>query len=67
MLSYKYDYISYIYSTITKHNFTQEFLASKIGISRPTYIQIEQGSGFNYIEVKNLAEIFDTSFEDLLI
>ncbi|PIV10506.1 MAG: XRE family transcriptional regulator, partial [Candidatus Portnoybacteria bacterium CG03_land_8_20_14_0_80_41_10] len=26
-----------------KHNLTQEFLASEIGVSRPTYMQIEQG------------------------
>jgi len=26
-----------------KNNLTQGFLASKIGVSRPTYMQIEQG------------------------
>ena len=26
-----------------KNNLTQEFLAAKIGVSRPTYMQIEQG------------------------
>ncbi|PIZ69469.1 MAG: XRE family transcriptional regulator, partial [Candidatus Portnoybacteria bacterium CG_4_10_14_0_2_um_filter_44_20] len=26
-----------------KHSLTQEFLASEIGVSRPTYVQIEQG------------------------
>ena len=43
-------------------------MSSKIGISRPTYIQIEQGErDLTITEAKNLAEIFDISFEDLLM
>ncbi len=50
-----------------KNNLTQEFLASKIGISRPTYMQIEQGErDLTITEAKKLAEIFDISFENFL-
>lgn len=50
-----------------KHNLTQEFLASELGISRPTYFQIEQGERDMTIkEAKKLAEIFDVSFENFL-
>jgi transcriptional regulator with XRE-family HTH domain len=48
-----------------KHNLTQEFLASKIGISRPTYVQIEQGErDLTINEGEKLASIFGISFED---
>ncbi len=47
-----------------KHNLTQEFLASEIGISRPTYMQIEQGKrDLTIIEAQRLAKIFDISFD----
>ena len=50
-----------------KHNLTQEFLASEIGVSRPTYMQIEQGKRDLTIgEAKKLAAIFSMSLEDLL-
>lgn len=50
-----------------KNNLTQEFLASKIGVSRPTYMQIEQGKrDLTIIEAKKLAAIFSISFEDFL-
>lgn len=50
-----------------KHNLTQEFLASELGISRPTYMQIEQGErDITITEAKKLAQIFDISFEDFL-
>lgn len=50
-----------------KHNLTQEFLASKIGVSRPTYVQIEQGErDLTITEARKLAEIFDISFEKFL-
>ena len=50
-----------------KHNLTQEFLASKIGVSRPTYIQIEQGEkDLTISAAKMLADIFGISFEDFL-
>lgn len=48
-----------------KNNLTQEFLASKIGVSRPTYIQIEQGGrDLTIAEAEKLASIFGIPFED---
>jgi transcriptional regulator with XRE-family HTH domain len=50
-----------------KNNLTQEFLASELGISRPTYVQIEQGRrDLTITEAKNLADIFGIPFEDFL-
>ncbi len=50
-----------------KHNLTQEYLASEIGVSRPTYIQIEQGEkDLTISAAKTLADIFGISFEDFL-
>lgn len=50
-----------------KHNLTQGFLASKIGVSRPTYMQIERGEReLTISEAKKLAAIFDVSLEDFL-
>jgi len=50
-----------------KHGLTQEFLASKIGITRPTYLQIEQGErDLTITEARKLADIFGISFENFL-
>lgn len=50
-----------------KHGLTQEFLASRIGVSRPTYMQIERGERELAIsEAKKLAAIFDMPLEDFL-
>lgn len=50
-----------------KHNLTQEFLASALDISRPTYIQIERGErDLTITEAKKLAEIFDIPLENFL-
>ena len=50
-----------------KHNLTQEYLASELGISRPTYIQIEQGGReLTISEAMKLADIFGISFNDFL-
>ena len=50
-----------------KNNLTQEFLASKIGVSRPTYMQIEQGKrDLTVTEAKKLAAIFSIPIEDFL-
>ncbi|MFH1392533.1 MAG: type II toxin-antitoxin system antitoxin SocA domain-containing protein [bacterium] len=50
-----------------KNNLTQEFLASKIGVSRPTYVQIEQGKrDLTITEAQKLASVFNMSLEDLL-
>ncbi|MFA5232349.1 MAG: type II toxin-antitoxin system antitoxin SocA domain-containing protein [Candidatus Paceibacterota bacterium] len=50
-----------------KNNLSQEFLASELGISRPTYVQIEQGErDLTITEVKKLATIFGIAVEDFL-
>ena len=50
-----------------KYGLTQEFLASKLGISRPTYMQVERGEReLTVSEAKKLAAIFDMSLEDFL-
>jgi len=50
-----------------KYKLTQEFLASELGISRPTYLQVEQGErDLTITEAKKLADIFDISFESFL-
>jgi len=51
----------------TKRNMTQEYLASELGISRPTYIQIERGEReLTISEARKLAAIFDMSLESFL-
>ena len=48
-----------------KNNLTQKFLASKIGVSRPTYMQIEQGErDLTITEAQKLADIFGIPFDD---
>ncbi|MEK6599675.1 MAG: type II toxin-antitoxin system antitoxin SocA domain-containing protein [Elusimicrobiota bacterium] len=50
-----------------KHNLTQEFLASKIGVSRPTYIQIEHGEkDLTISAAQKLADIFGIVFDDFV-
>ncbi len=50
-----------------KCNLTQEFLASALKISRPTYMQIEQGErDLTITEAKKLAEVFEISLDDLI-
>jgi len=50
-----------------KNNLTQEFLASELGISRPTYAQIEQGErDLTITEAGKLASIFGISIENFL-
>ena len=50
-----------------KHNLTQGFLASKIGVSRPTYAQIEQGEhDITISEAKKLADVFGIDFNDFI-
>jgi transcriptional regulator with XRE-family HTH domain len=49
------------------HKLTQEFLASELGISRPTYVQIELGErDLTITEAKKLADIFGINFDDFL-
>jgi len=50
-----------------KHKLTQDFLAFKIGVSRPTYVQIEQGErDLTISEAKKLADIFAIDFNDFI-
>ena len=51
----------------TKRDMTQEYLASELGISRPTYLQIERGDReLTISEAKKLAALFDMSLENFL-
>ena len=48
-----------------KRSLTQEFLASELDISRPTYMQIEQGErDLTIPEAEKLAAIFSVPFDD---
>ncbi len=50
-----------------KHNMTQEYIASELGISRPTYIQIEQGKReLTISEAKKLAAVFNMTLDNFL-
>lgn len=50
-----------------KRNFTQDYLAKKLNISRPTYLQIEKGNrDLTIPEAEQLASIFNLSREDFL-
>ena len=50
-----------------KHGFSQEYMASALGISRPTYMQIELGErDITVTEANKLAEIFGMALEDFL-
>ena len=50
-----------------KNNVSQEFLAKKIGVSRPTYAQIEKGERKMLVEeAQKLALFFGLSLEDFL-
>src|SRR3990167_4687935 len=50
-----------------QNKFSQEYLAEKLGVSRPTYIQIENGKrDITVPEAKKLASIFSLSLESFL-
>ena len=50
-----------------KHDLTQQYVASKIGISRPTYSHIEKGTReMTVAEAQKLAALFDLSLTDFL-
>ncbi|TFE67033.1 type II toxin-antitoxin system antitoxin SocA domain-containing protein [Methylacidiphilum caldifontis] len=50
-----------------KRSLTQEFLASILGISRTTYMQIERGErDLTITEAKKLSEVFDIPLENFL-
>ena len=57
----------FIHQQRAKRGLTQEYLASALGVSRPTYIQIERGKREPTIsEARKLAAIFDLSLEAFL-
>lgn len=57
----------FIYKLRKEKNLTQEYLAKQLKISRPTYLQIENGSReLTISEAKRLAEIFEINFNDFL-
>ncbi len=50
-----------------ERGFSQEHLADHIGVSRPTYVQIEKGEReLSLSEAQNLAAFFGLTFEDFL-
>lgn len=50
-----------------KAGFTQDYVAKEIGVSRPTYIQIEKGEReLTISEAKKLSLLFDISINDFL-
>jgi transcriptional regulator with XRE-family HTH domain len=50
-----------------KNKLTQEYLAAQLGISRPTYIQLERGErDLTVPEAEKLAKIFGLSLENFL-
>jgi transcriptional regulator with XRE-family HTH domain len=50
-----------------RHGFSQEYMAEKLNISRPTYMEIERGNRELTIqEAQKLASIFSMSLQDLL-
>ena len=50
-----------------KHDLSQEYIASELGISRPTYLQIERGErDLTVPEAQKLAAIFGISLENFL-
>ncbi len=57
----------FIYKLRKKNKLTQEYLASELGISRPTYVQIEQGKrDLTITEGEKLAGIFGISLSELI-
>lgn len=51
----------------TERNMTQAYLASELGMSRPTYMHIERGEReLTVVEARTLAGIFNMSLEDFL-
>ncbi len=57
----------FVMSLRKKHEMTQEYLATKLGMSRPTYIQFERGGReLTISEAKELAKIFNMTLENFL-
>jgi len=57
----------FIHKMRTGRDLTQGYVASELGISRPTYIQIEQGKrDMTISEARQMARIFNITLDDLL-
>ena len=57
----------YIFRLRKDNNFSQDYLAGEIGMSRPTYIQIEKGAReLTISEAQKLADIFGLALADFL-
>ncbi|MDD3896926.1 MAG: DUF4065 domain-containing protein [Candidatus Peribacteraceae bacterium] len=57
----------FIHQQRTSRNLTQEYLASQLKISRPTYVQIERGQReLTISEAQKLAEVFGMTMDDFL-
>lgn len=58
---------TYLRQLREKAEFSQDYVATKIGISRPTYVQIEKGEReLTVSEATTLAELFDINLADFL-
>ena len=58
---------TFLKSLRQKSGVSQEFLAKKIGVSRPTYMQIESGARKMLVEeAQKLSRFFCLSLEDFL-
>lgn len=61
------DLIKKIKALREENNFSQDYMARELGMSRPTYMQIEKGEReITITEAKKLAAIFSISLEDFL-
>jgi transcriptional regulator with XRE-family HTH domain len=57
----------FVHTLRKKHELSQEFLAKELGLSRPSYLLVEQGKKeLTISEAQKLANIFGMSLEDFL-
>lgn len=57
----------YIQKQRETHNFSQDYVAKKLGMSRPTYINIEKGDrDLSLTELQKLAKLFNTTVDTLI-
>ena len=62
------DLIKKIKALRKENSFSQDYIAKELGMSRPTYIQIEQGErDLTITEANKLAEVFDIFSEDFFV
>lgn len=64
--------VKYLYKKIKllrkENNFSQEYISKELGMSRPTYMQIERGEReLTISEARKLASIFSMRLENLLL